>query len=282
MAKKSIIAGEYILQIADNGHVDVVRIFRNAKQHLREIAAAHNYAIEEKWNTQVLGRHIVTEFGDGKTAKFDDVTINRLDNNHIEIYQECKNTKEALRTISEQLGFEYDREWNTQQFGAKLVKYLEEHKAEADKVLRTKNAKRKEEAPAAAEEAPAESTTLIAHILEDFLVTDSDFNYLYESMLLDDDEKTLFVDYLHAQNMPEENETLDKLAYTGSEDFSAYLAEDPDDLNLAYKIICAAYALYNGYDLTDEDTCFAAEEQWYRLEDGMGLSYDIKMDIDFG
>ena len=101
-------------------------------------------------------------------------------------------------------------------------------------------------------------------------------------MLLDDDEKTLFVDYLHAQNMPEENETLDKLAYTGSEDFSAYLAEDPDDLNLAYKIICAAYALYNGYDLTDEDTCFAAEEQWYRLEDGMGLSYDIEMDIDFG
>ena len=155
MAKKSIIAGEYILQIADNGHVDVVRIFRNAKQHLREIAAAHNYAIEEKWNTQVLGRHIVIEFGDGKTAKFDDVTINRLDNNHIEIYQECKNTKEALRTISEQLGFEYDREWNTQQFGAKLVKYLEEHKAEADKVLRTKNAKRKEEAPAAAEEAPS-------------------------------------------------------------------------------------------------------------------------------
>ena len=89
MAKKSIIAGEYILQIADNGHVDVVRIFRNAKQHLREIAAAHNYAIEEKWNTQVLGRHIVIEFGDGKTAKFDDVTINRLDSNHLESYQEC-------------------------------------------------------------------------------------------------------------------------------------------------------------------------------------------------
>ena len=149
-------------------------------------------------------------------------------------------------------------------------------------MLRTKNAKRKEEAPAAAEEAPAESTTLIAHILEDFLVTDSDFNYLYDSMLLDVDDKNLFVDYLHAQNMPEENETLDKLAYTGSEDFSAYLAEDPDDLNLAYKIVCAAYALYNGYDLTDEDTCFAAEEQWYRLEDGMGLSYDIEMDIDFG
>ena len=275
MAKKSIIAGEYILQIADNGHVDVVRIFRNAKQHLREIAAAHNYAIEEKWNTQVLGRHIVIEFGDGKTAKFDDVTINRLDNNHIEIYQECKNTKEALRTISEQLGFEYDREWNTQQFGAKLVKYLEEHKAEVDKVLRTKNAKRKEEAP-------AESTTLIAHILEDFLVTDSDFNYLYDSMLLDDDDKTLFVDYLHAQNLPEENEILDGMVYSSPEDFVVYLEEDPDDLHLANKIICAAYALYNGYDLTDEDTCFAAEEQWYRLEDGMGLSYDIKMDIDFG
>ncbi|MCF0210931.1 MAG: hypothetical protein HUK18_06460 [Bacteroidales bacterium] len=30
MAKKSTIAGEYIIEIADNGHVDVLRIVRNA------------------------------------------------------------------------------------------------------------------------------------------------------------------------------------------------------------------------------------------------------------
>ena len=39
------------------------------------------------------------------------------------------------------MSFEYDEGWNTQQFGAKLATYLEEHKEEADKVLQTKNLK---------------------------------------------------------------------------------------------------------------------------------------------
>lgn len=145
MAEKSIIAGEYILQIADNGHVDVVRVFRNAKKTMTDIAATKNFSVEEKWNTRDLGRHLVKEFGDGKTAKFDDITINKMADGRIEIYQECKNTKEALRTISEQLGFEYDKDWTTQQFGAKLEKFLEEHKDIADKVLKTPNTKKEKE-----------------------------------------------------------------------------------------------------------------------------------------
>jgi len=147
---KSIIAGEYILQIADNGHVDVVRVFRNAYKTMTDIAAENNFEVEEKWNTQTLGSKLVKQFGDGKTAKFKDITINKMESGKIEIFQECKNTIEALRTIAKQMNFEYDDNWNTQTFGAKMAAYLEEHKAEADKLLQTPNAK-----PAAKEEANA-------------------------------------------------------------------------------------------------------------------------------
>lgn len=38
----------------------------------------------------------------------------------------CDNAKAALREIAEAAGFEVDEKWNTQQFGAKLAKFLEE------------------------------------------------------------------------------------------------------------------------------------------------------------
>lgn len=139
MAKKSLIAGEYIIEIADNGHVDVLRVFRNAKAIMTDIAKARNFTVENKWNTQDLGRHLVKAFGDGKTALFNDITVNRLPDGKIEIYQECKNVKETLRTIANQLDFHYEDTWNTQQFGSKLSNYLTEHKYEADKILQTKN-----------------------------------------------------------------------------------------------------------------------------------------------
>lgn len=145
MAKKSLIAGEYIIEIADNGHVDVVRVYRNAMVIMEEIAKSKSFPVNEKWNTQDLGRHLVKEFGDGKTAQFDDITINKFPDGKIEIYQECKNVIGALRTIAEQLDFPYEETWNTQTFGSKLSDYLIEHKEEADKILQTKNARRKKE-----------------------------------------------------------------------------------------------------------------------------------------
>lgn len=137
MAKKSIIAGEYIIQIADNGHVDVVRVFSNAKATMKDIARSKNFPVEEKWNTQDLGRHLVNEFGDGKTAQFNDITINKFPDGKIEIYQECKIVKKALQDIAEKLGFEYSKDWNTQTFGSKLANYLVEQKEQADKILKT-------------------------------------------------------------------------------------------------------------------------------------------------
>ena len=40
----------------------------------------------------------------------------------------CDNTKKALREIAELVGFEYDNEWTTRQFGSKLIDFLEEKK----------------------------------------------------------------------------------------------------------------------------------------------------------
>ena len=48
MAKKSVIAGEYILSVLDSGSIEVYRIYDNVKGALREIA--------EKENALIIGR----------------------------------------------------------------------------------------------------------------------------------------------------------------------------------------------------------------------------------
>ena len=144
MTKKSIFAGEYIIEIADNGHVDVVRVFRNAKAIMEEIAVKNGMVVDSKWNTQDLGRHLIKQFGEGNSARFDDIVINKMPNASIEIYQECKNVKAELRLIAGKIGFGYDEKWNTQTFGSKLSNYLAEHKEDADKILQTPNRKKKE------------------------------------------------------------------------------------------------------------------------------------------
>ena len=139
MARKSVIAGEYIIEIADSGHVDVLRVPSNAKGAMREIAEKMGFPYEESWNTQNFGSRLVNEFGDGKEAHFGDVVVKRLPTGQIEIHKECGhgNVKEELRTISKEMGFPYDESWNTQTLGSKLVDYLLENKEKADKVLQT-------------------------------------------------------------------------------------------------------------------------------------------------
>ena len=146
MARKSVIAGEYIIEIADNGHVDVLRVYSNLYQTMRTLAKSKGFSVDEKWNTQDLGRKLVKEFGDGEMAHFGDVVVKRLPTQQIEIYEECRNVIAELRTISDKMGFPYDESWNTQTFGSKLVDYLLEHKEKADKVLQTKRGSRNSDA----------------------------------------------------------------------------------------------------------------------------------------
>ncbi len=139
---KSVIAGDYILEVKQSGHVVVVRIPRNAKGTMTAIAKDLGFKVEEKWNTQDLGRHLIKEFGDGTTAVFGDVTITKLKDGKIEIVEMPHNTKEALRDISQQIGFEYNPSWITQTFGKKLLDYLIDNKEKAEKILKAPNLKK--------------------------------------------------------------------------------------------------------------------------------------------
>ena len=102
MAKKSVIAGEYTIEIADDGHINVIRKHSDCYRPMCEIAAEKGFPVDEKWDVQTLGSKLVTEFGDGKTAKFEKIaeankanskniiTINRLPDQKIEIFEECQ------------------------------------------------------------------------------------------------------------------------------------------------------------------------------------------------
>lgn len=149
MAKKSVIAGEYIIEIADNGHVDVLRVYSNLRGTMCDIAEKKDFPVDKKWNTQDLGHKLVKEFGDGKEAHFGDVVVKRLPTQQIEIYKECRNVIAELRMISDKMDFPYDESWNTQTFGSKLVDYLLENKEKADKILKTPRASRTSDAAAA-------------------------------------------------------------------------------------------------------------------------------------
>ena len=121
MAKKSAISGEYIITVEDNGTVRVCKIFDNVKGSLRECADAKNFEYDPEWTTRQFGSKLVKEFGDGKIAEIGEYTITKRDSGSIESYRVYDNTKGALREIAESIGFEYDPNWTTRQFGSKLV-----------------------------------------------------------------------------------------------------------------------------------------------------------------
>ena len=59
-----------------------------------------------------------------KTAINGEYMLGVLDNGNIEVYRVYDNVKGALREIAEKEGFEYDPEWNTRQFGRKLIDFI--------------------------------------------------------------------------------------------------------------------------------------------------------------
>lgn len=59
MAKKSAIAGEYIVSVKDDGGIEVYRIYDNVKGALREIAEKEGFEYDEKWNTRQFGSKII-------------------------------------------------------------------------------------------------------------------------------------------------------------------------------------------------------------------------------
>ena len=130
MAKDSEFIGEYIVTIHDNGSVEVSRIYKSTMAALREIAALKGMEVKETWFAHALGRNILKEYCNGeKSGTIGEYTIEREDNNRINVIRTYSNTKAGLRECSETIGFEYDDSWNTQHFGRELIKFIKSKKS---------------------------------------------------------------------------------------------------------------------------------------------------------
>lgn len=59
LAKKSVIAGEYIVSVLDNGAIEVYRIYDNVKGALREISEKEGFEYDPAWTTRQFGSKLV-------------------------------------------------------------------------------------------------------------------------------------------------------------------------------------------------------------------------------
>lgn len=124
MAKKSAIIGEYIITVEDSGTVNVLKIYDNVKQSLRECAVAKEFKYDPKWTTRQFGSKLIKEFGEGKEATIGEYTIVKRDNDSIETYRAFKNTMEGLREVAERIDFEINENSNTRNNGSKIVDFI--------------------------------------------------------------------------------------------------------------------------------------------------------------
>ena len=59
MAMKSVISGEYVVSVLDNGAIEIYRIYDNVKGALREIAEKEGFEYDPAWNTRQFGSKLV-------------------------------------------------------------------------------------------------------------------------------------------------------------------------------------------------------------------------------
>lgn len=59
MAKKSVIAGEYILSVLESGSIEVYRVYDNVKGALREVAEKEGFEYDVNWTTRQFGSKLI-------------------------------------------------------------------------------------------------------------------------------------------------------------------------------------------------------------------------------
>lgn len=59
MAKKSVIAGEYVLSVLDSGSIEVYKIYDNVKGALREVAEMEGFEYDTNWTTRQFGSKLI-------------------------------------------------------------------------------------------------------------------------------------------------------------------------------------------------------------------------------
>lgn len=124
MSKKSAVYKEYLITQDASGSIQVLREYDNVKASLRAIAENIGFEYDETWTTRQFGSKLVKEYGENGIAQFGEYGVRVLDSGSIESFKLYANTKGALREIAEAVGFDYDENWNTRQFGSKLIDAL--------------------------------------------------------------------------------------------------------------------------------------------------------------
>jgi hypothetical protein len=59
MAKKAVIAGEYILSVLESGSIEVYRVYDNVKGALREVAEKEGFEYDANWTTRQFGSKLI-------------------------------------------------------------------------------------------------------------------------------------------------------------------------------------------------------------------------------
>lgn len=127
--KKSVISGEFIIEIDNTGHVSVYRIYDNVIDSLREIYQTEKLEYDPTWNTRQMGNNLIKKYctGDDNTqAIIGDYLVHRRENGSIETFRDYGKGKvtEALKEVAQKVGLKVESGWNTQQLGSKLVDFI--------------------------------------------------------------------------------------------------------------------------------------------------------------
>ena len=129
--KKSVISGEFIIEIDKTGHVSVYRIYDNVIGSLREIYKTENLEFDPTWNTRQMGNNLIKKYctdDDNTQAIIGDYLIQRRENGSIETFRDYGKGKvtEALKEVAQKVGLKVESGWNTQQLGSKLVDFIKD------------------------------------------------------------------------------------------------------------------------------------------------------------
>jgi hypothetical protein len=137
--------------------------------------------------------------------------------------------------------------------------------------------KKKAAAAAGTGERAATQTALMDWLKKECIV-ETDYEVYYDASSADDEEIELFISNIKAQNLDEENEKLEKMSFEAA---AGFIKDEDDDLQLASKIVNAAYCTRKGIEI-DDDTELYVDEQQYYINDSRDFHYEYESDIDFG
>ncbi len=114
------------VSILENGSVEVYVADGGNKPLLRDLAEQAGFRLQENWNTRQCGKYLV-EFVNpsAKEAVIGNFLVSVKEDGGIDITVANGKTKHVLRQLAETVGFEYQEDWNTRQFGKFLIDLLE-------------------------------------------------------------------------------------------------------------------------------------------------------------